>query len=321
MIYYGLMKNFCILLEKFLKIHTLLICVGFTNALATELDASISTRLRYDEGEDIRQQYAAQFKFKHEFGEDSCISVNAHLQSGLRYGSNSVDYDRGLNLNLRKVYLDIQCIVDKTININENADIESIQIGAIPVESLNSLDLEKNSWIDGAKVVVDLKTIIDKFTLTYGSVNPDASPDVFERFNEERVRFVRATIEKEITEQMKTQLALTDYNDEIIFQAVLEVATDDFLPFADEIQIFTARSEEKTYHNGIVLEKQIGDYNLKYGYYDIDEELYDVSSFIGDEDAFFISLSKEVLERLTFTIRYRKGKTEQRVDMIGKYIF
>ena len=304
------MRNFRITLGNFIK-NSLVLTLLSTNLLyAVEMEGSVSTRFRFDSDRARREQYSAKFRFKHDFGEESCLSVNAHLQTGVRYGSNNVDYDQGLELNLRKVYLDVKCLIDK-----------SIQIGAIPVESLNGLDLDKNSWIDGMKVAVDMKGIIDRFTLTYGSVNQDASPDVIERFKEDRIQFVRATIEKELTDKLKASLALTDFKDDVIFQAVLEVSTKDIFPFADEIQLYTTRGKKKSYHNAIEFKKQLGDYALKYGVYDIDEELYDVSSFVREEDAVFISISRTFLERIKITIRARKGRTEERLDVQAEYIF
>ncbi len=280
------------------------------NVLAGDLSGKVSNRLRY-EGDDQREQYRVNFKYKHEFGESSCLSINAQVLTGARYGSSNNDFSDDFDLNLRRVYLDVQCLVDK-----------SIQIGAIPTSSINNLDIDKNAWIDGMKVSIDLKGIIDKFSLTYGSVNPDSSPNILERFNEEKIRFVRAEIQKQVSQRLRASLLLTDYNDETIIQGMLEVSTEDLLPFADNIKIYSARDfNGKSLHNGLEFKKQIGKYSLGYGYYDIDEQLYPISSFQGSEDAFYISLSRTFKDRIKVSIRARKGKTENRVDAQVEYQF
>ena len=280
------------------------------SVLAGDLSGKVSTRLRY-EGDDPREQYRVNFKYKHEFGDNSCLSINAQVLTGSKYGSSNNDFSGDFDLNLRRVYLDVQCLVDK-----------SIQIGAIPTSSINNLDIDKNAWIDGMKVSIDLKGIIDKFSLTYGSVNPDSSPNIIERFNEEKIRFVRAEIQKQVSEKLKASLLLTDYNNETIIQGMLEVSTEDLIPFVDNIKIYSARDlDGNSLHNGLEFKKQIGEYSLGYGYYDIDEQLYPISSFQGKEDAFYISLSRTFKDKIKVSVRARKGKTENRVDAQVEYKF
>lgn len=292
-------------------IRTSLLLLIPLSVLAGEFSGKVSTRLRFDEGKDRREQYRVNFKYKHEFGENSCLSINAQLLTGSKYGSSNDDFSGDFDLNLRRVYLDIQCLVDK-----------SIQVGAIPTSSINNLDIDKNAWIDGMKISIDLKGIVDKFNFTYGSVNPDSSPSVIKRFNEEKIQFIRAEIQKQVSKNLKASLVLTDYNDEFIIQGMLEVSTEDLLPFVDNIKIYTARNTEgESLHNGLEFSKKVGEYSLGYGYYDIDEQLYPISSFQGKEDAFYISLSRTFKERIKVSIRARKGKTESRFDAQVEYKF
>ncbi len=294
-------------------LSTLILLLISLSSVADDFSGKVGYRQRIENEEDtfhFRDQYKVNFKYKHEIGSDSCISINAGVLNGSKFDSTSTDFSDGNDIALRHLYFDFNCLVNK-----------SIQVGAIHSDHISPLDLEKNGWIDGIKIHIDLKSIIDELHLTYGSVNTDASTNVFERVNEDYNQFIRATLVKKIKEKLKATLALTSFNDEFIYQGVLEYSLNDVTPLLDELSIYTSLSKDRHHHTGIEVSKEHKGYKISLGYVEQDNYVYPTSSFYSKEDALYISVSKTFKQRLKLSLRARKGRRDNRVEATIEYKF
>ncbi len=296
-----------------MKIIFLPILILLSQYSLADFSGTVGYRERIDEEElrSYRKQYRVNIRYRHKFGKDSCISFNARILSGGRFGSGSVDFGNdSTDIALRHLYLDVKCLIDK-----------SIQIGAIPTDHISPLDLDKGGWVDGLKVTLDLNGIIDEARLTYGSLDRDGSVSVFNRFDEDFNEFIRLTLVKKLSDELKATLAISSFNDDVIYQGILDFSLADITPFIDEIQVYTATGKSQHYHTGVEFSKKYGLYSVSAGFIKQDSHVYPTSSFYGQENAIYFSVSRTFKERIKVTIRARKGETENQFQAQVEYRF
>ncbi len=157
----------------------------YGNNLFADSEVRGKYRLRSDDG-DIRNQYRLDFRYKHEFGSNSCVSLNVRLVTGDAFVSDYNTIGDNEKISLRNLYFDVKCLVDK-----------SIQVGAIPADNLTPLDIKTAGWIDGMRIKINMGDILDEVSLTVGSLSPEEDLNAFERLNQEIEEYVRFNPEKE----------------------------------------------------------------------------------------------------------------------------
>lgn len=279
----------------------------YGNNLFADSEVRGKYRLRSDDG-DIRNQYRLDFRYKHEFGSNSCVSLNVRLVTGDAFVSDYNTIGDNEKISLRNLYFDVKCLVDK-----------SIQVGAIPADNLTPLDIKTAGWIDGMRIKINMGDILDEVSLTVGSLSPEEDLNAFERLNQEIEEYVRLTLKKKINEKLQVALGLTRFKSEETITAIATYSLEEFNPIIDEIKVYTALGKEQRYYSGIEVVKNINQYKIAIGHVDSNDHPFPGDNFYGKEKTYYISLSKRITDRLVFGIRAKKDSEENRLEATVEY--
>ena len=236
--------------------------------------------------------------FKTKFDQSSCFVLGGRFVSGKEFHSIYENYQDISTPTIRNFYLDMNCLFQKA----------KVSVGALKTENVSLTDINRDGWVDGARVQIDLDKIFDALTLEIGHLDFSDSPFVLERINEFSLNYLRVHLKKELTKNIEMSLLHTELNKRSIQQALISLSTKEYLSLFDSISASLALNEGEYGDFSIFASKHYKGLNFIAGFVDEKYDVYESSLF--DANGYYLMVTKDLSKKTRLVLLTRKHKKE-----------